>query len=86
MSIVYRVPTDKLAADPTCPEEVHREARAILNAAFAELPEPRPGLPWCKADDLLNDALLSGDREQALAAIRDWREWHFALFEEWAAR
>lgn len=82
MTLVYVVPTDRLARDPANVEEVHQEALARLNAAYESLPGPKPELPWAEADRRLDEALDANDRDGSLAAIRAWQNWHLSLFEE----
>ncbi len=59
-----------------------RTAITRVNAAFSRLPESeRPEVPWDGWDDVLDRALLAGDEEKSLAAIRAWRDHHLEAFE-----
>jgi DNA-binding GntR family transcriptional regulator len=66
---------------PTVRAELAAAVRR-LNVAFHKLPkEARPNITWRDIDDTL-EALASGDRERALAAIDDWERHHRELFRE----
>jgi hypothetical protein len=56
-----------------------------VNAAFARLPQETQesiDLSDCRIDHLLDRALLDGNRDDALAAIRAWRDHYLQMFEE----
>jgi hypothetical protein len=60
-------------------------AVAAVNARFDRLPEnvrESRDLDWTRIDRLLDRALLDGDRADALAAIREWKNYYLAKFEE----
>lgn len=56
--------------------------RAVA-ARYRSIPEAkRPDVSWAATDDVLEDVLGAGDREQSLAAIREWKTHWFSLFAE----
>jgi hypothetical protein len=50
-------------------------------AAYKAIPEDqRPDVSWAATDDVLEAALTAGNRQQALAAIADWKSHWLGLF------
>ena len=50
-------------------------------AAYRCIPEEqRPDVSWAATDDVLEDALTAGSREESLVAIAEWKSHWMGLF------
>lgn len=69
---------------PTTRTELAAAVRAV-NAAYNRLPEAarrQTTIAYDSLDQEVDDAILSGDRDRAMAAIKAWRGHWLQEFEE----